>query len=536
MGRKNKEKKNIPQSPQPKEAFSTGQGEYIQVDSRPWSEQLADMSHWNFLPFSHGIEMELVICDEKGAYIEGENVVFIMNQLINEAKSTLKKLFKGETIKGLEPLPKYMRDKLASQVYIKEYEDKGKNLGFDYKISNDYWKGAPQIRTDAFGRDGNITMSTIILEIVTPPCQYAQELAYWSSCLFNLAQISLPKGFFIMSTAINPTIKEYINGLSHGDHHHSGSFASDQEKIFCYNLARNFLPNIIALTVNSPFINNAPTDVIKSKMINGKPRYTAPNCMRSIRLHNNTTMLSNSHEFHKYIPYLISKSIEEDKKLFLATTEYASLYDARFQDLFPFTKYDTIELRICDAQLSIARRIGMAMLLQTIYYKARKLLKQEIYVPAVNSETLCVNRRSAIERGLIGVLKTPGLTREFLNQFDSSGVFADCYLGPVSGRPYRFLFEQTQGMFRYLKPELKELGYLQSPFLKPLLQSVFGEISYAQPPLCESEYQLALYDWKMKKGEQPDLVKTLIYYTKEYSKDPIQQPLTGELKLPDYML
>jgi len=187
MARKKKEKKDkngAIQYIQPKEAFSTGQGGDIKVDSRPWAEQLADMAHWNFLPFSHGIEMELVICDEKGAYIEGENVVFIMNQLIDEAKSILKKLFKGEQTK-LEPLPSYIREKLASQVYIKEYEDKGKNLGFDYKISNDYWKGATQIRTDAFGRDGNITMTTIILEIVTPPCQYAQELAYWSSTLFN---------------------------------------------------------------------------------------------------------------------------------------------------------------------------------------------------------------------------------------------------------------------------------------------------------------------------------------------------------------
>ena len=337
-----------------------------------------------------------------------------------------------------------------------------------------------------------------------------------------------------MSTAMNPTQKEYINGLSHGDHHHCGSFANDLEKVMGYNLARSFIPHIISLTVNSPFINNEPTDRIKIKDVNGKPRVVAPNCIRSIRLKNNTTMLSNSAEPKKYIPYLPGQSLESDQQYFLQVTEYASLYDARFQDIFPFTKYGTIELRICDAQISIARRIGMALLLQTMYYKARKLVLQGQYVPPVDSNTLSFCRRSAIERGLIGIFKAPDLSRATLNQYDPSGFFAECYLGPES-KPHRYLFQAVQGMFKYLKEDLKELGYLYSPFLKPLLQSVFGEVSYAATPITEAEYQLVLYNWKLNEGQMPNVFEDLVYFTREYSKDPISNPLTGPLTLPDYM-
>jgi glutamate---cysteine ligase / carboxylate-amine ligase len=510
--------------------FDTGSGGQVIADNRTWEEMLSDISHWTILPFSHGMECELVICDEEGKYLEGEKVVYILSELIRDGKTTLEKIISNEA-KDFPPMPEYIKNKITAMPYVRDDPEKGNNLGFNYQIKNDNVNES--IRVDAFGRDGNVTMATIILEIVSPPCQYAEELAYWIGTLFYMAKVCLPKGLHIMSTAINPTMKEYVNGLSHGDHHHCGSFANDYEKVQCYDMARNFLPQIIALTVNSPFINNKPTDVIKHKMVGDKPRYTAPNCIRSIRLFNNTTMLSNSSEPRKYIPYLEGNSLEEDQAHFLEVTQYASLYDARFQDLYPFTKYKTIELRICDAQISICRRIGMALLLEAMYYKARKLIAAGNKVPNVPSETLCFNRRMAIERGLIGLYKTPGLDRNTIQKQDSS--FADTYIGPAQ-KPHRFMFEAVQQMFYYLKDVLVELGYIYSPFLKPLLQSVFGDITYAVPPMTEAEYQLCLYDYKVQQGETPDVFADIKYFTIEYSKDPLQNPLTGDLVLPDYML
>ena len=95
--------------------------------------------------------------------------------------------------------------------------------------------------------------------------------------------------------------------------------------------------------------------------------------------------------------------------------------------------------------------------------------------------------------------------------------------------------QAVQRMFLYLKEELKELGFLYSPFMKPLLQSVFGGVSYAEPPITEAEYQLSLYDFKVKNGEDPNILYDLIYFTIQYCQDPLNNPLTGVLTLPKEM-
>jgi len=506
----------------------------INVDSRDWVDILNDLPNWRYLPFSHGMEMELIICHTKdGKYVEGEAVTYLLKEMVTDATKIFTQLINYER-DDFPYMPEYIRNKIRKMPYNRTDIEKGFLCCIDYQIENTY---ANQIvPVDMFGRDGNVTMATFILELVTPPCQYAEELAYWAGTLFNVAKKTLPRGYSIMSTAMNPTTKEYMRGLSHSDHHHCGSFSSDQEKVQCYSMIRNFIPHIIALSVNSPILNSKPTDVIKSKIIDGKPRYTAPKCVRSIRLLNNTTMLSTSTEPNKYLPYLSgANGVEADKQLLLATTGYASLYDARFQDVFPFTKYGTIELRICDAQISICRRIGIAMLIETMYYKARKLLSTGIYVPDVNSETICLNRKMAIERGLIGLFNGQNLDRSYIDQYDTTGFFSECYLGPVD-KPHRFMFQAVEQMFRYFKEELVELGYMNSPFMKPLLQSVFGEITYATPPMTEAEYQLSLYDWKVKQGQEPNIFEDIKYFTITYSQDPLQNPLTGTLTLPDFML
>jgi len=97
------------------------------------------------------------------------------------------------------------------------------------------------------------------------------------------------------------------------------------------------------------------------------------------------------------------------------------------------------------------------------------------------------------------------------------------------------MMQAVQRMFFYLKDELKELGFLYSPFMKPLLQSVFGNVSYAEPPITEAEYQLSLYDYKLQNGENPSILYDLIYFTIQYCQDPLNNPLTGTLTLPKEM-
>lgn len=487
---------------------------------KPWSEILADVGHWTPLPFTHGIEMELIVADDAGQYPPGDEMVFRMKEIVKEATKIMDQiLYEGRN--DFLPVPDYIRQKVLARPYGKEDIEKGYAMVIRYILPN-----GNVVDIDSFARDGNVTAVTYILELVTPPCEYVEELAYWASTLFLLAKNTLPTDLHIIASAINPASKEYMRGLTQADHSHIGTFRSDLEKIQAYCLIRNFIPHIIALSCNSPIFNNKPTDVVK--IVNN--RITAPNCVRSLRLTYNTSMLSNNDPKH-YIPYL-SESDQNAQNYFLEVVQKNSLEDGRFQDLFPFTDWGTLEVRICDAQISICRRIGLCLLIQAMCYKARKLLEQGTWVPDAGSETITYNRKGAIERGLISLFTPQNLSRESLAQYDPD--FAEQYLGPPD-QPVKYMTQAVQRMFFYLRDELKELGFLYSPFMKPLLQSVFGSVSYAEPPITEAEYQLSLYDYKLRMGKDPNILYDLIYFTILYCQDPLNNPLTGTLTLPKEM-
>ncbi|MFX1276372.1 MAG: hypothetical protein ACFFBP_07410 [Promethearchaeota archaeon] len=491
---------------------------------RSWVEILSDVEHWHLMPFTLGIEQELIVADKDGNYPPGDEMVFRMREIVKDAIKMMKKvLYEGRS--DFPPVPDYIRSKVTVQPYGKEDLEKGYVMDIRYRLPEG--NNVSEVDIDCFGRDGNVTAITYILELVTPPCEYIEELAFWASTLFLLAKNTLPKDLNIIASGINPVARDYTRGLTQADHFHIGSFIGGPvEKAMVYCMIRNFIPHLIALSVNSPIINNKPTDVVK--IINN--RITAPNCIRSLRLKYNATMLS-PNEPKGFLPYLTTTN-EKGVIEFLQAVQKASLEDARMVDCFPFTDFGTIELRVCDAQISICRRIGMAMIIQALAYKARKLLMNKRWVPNAGAATISFNRKGAYERGLISLFKPINLTHEYLSQNDRH--FAEQYLGPKND-PVRYMTQAVQRMFLYIKPELKELGYLYSPFLKPLLMSVFGQVSYALAPMSEAEYQLSLYDYKVRNGENPSILNDLIYFTVEYCKDPISHPLTGILTLPKEM-
>ncbi|MFX0083065.1 MAG: hypothetical protein ACFE94_15055 [Candidatus Hodarchaeota archaeon] len=490
----------------------------VHIPERPWAEMLHDIEHWTPLPYTHGIEMELIIADDNGDYPPGDEMVFRMKEIVKDAIQIMDEiLYEGRS--DFLPIPDYIRQKVLARPWGVDDLEKGYAMDIRYQLPNGSY-----VDIDTFARDGNVTAITYILELVTPPCIYVEELAYWASTLFLLAKATLPKDLHIIASAINPASREYMRGVSQADHSHIGTFESDLEKVQAYCMIRNFIPHLIALTCNSPILNNKPTDVVK--VING--RITSPNCTRSLRLKSNTTMLSNNDPNH-FIPYLTNTD-QNSQNYFLQVVQKASLEDGRFQDVFPFTDWGTIEVRISDAQISICRRIGIALLIQTLCYKAKKLLQKGKWVPDAGSTTIAQNREAAIERGLISLFRPAAdLTHDKLAQYDSE--FAEQYLGP-KGQPVRYMTQAVQRMFFYLKEELKELGFLYSPFLKPILQSVFGSVSYAEPPITEAEYQLSLYQYKLNNGEDPSILYDLIYFTIQYCQDPLNNPLTGVLTLP----
>ena len=484
---------------------------------KSWAEILADVEHWHHMPFTLGIEQELIIAYDDGSYPPGDEMVFRMKEIVKDAIKLMDRiLYEGHP--DFLPVPDYIRSKVSARPYGKEDLEKGYVMDIRYKLPD-----GNSVDIDCFGRDGNVTAITYILELVTPPCEYVEELAYWASVLFLLAKTTLPSDLHIIASGINPASKEYQRGLTQSLHFHIDNFNNDTEKAQAYCMLRNFIPHLIALSVNSPIMGNKPTDVIKIR----NERITAPNCQRSLRLRYNESMLS-SNTPKGFLPYL-TKTDQEGAAIFLEAVQKASLEDGRMQDIFPFTEFGTIEFRPCDEQLSCCRRIGLAMIIQALCYKARKLLARETWVPDAGAPTISKNRRGAYERGLISLFKPYEIDKATLAQYDPD--FAEQYLGP-DGDPVRYMTQAVQRMFIYLKDELKELDYLYSPFLKPLLQSVFGNVSYAEPPITEAEYQLSLYDYKVKHGEVPNILNDLIYFTIQYCQDPLNNPLTGTLTLP----
>jgi len=475
------------------------------------------------MPFTLGMEVELILAYDDGSYPDGESMVHTMRESVRDAIKIMDQiLYEGRN--DFPPVPSYIVEKILARPFFREDKEKGGVMVIRYKVPEG--QNTEFIDVDTFARDGNATAVTYILELVTPPCQYVEELAFWASTLFQLAKQTLPKGINIIASGINPAAKEYMRGLTQATHIHLGGFKSGKEKAQVYSMIRNFIPHIIALSVNSPIFNNHPTDTIK--IINN--RIAAPNCTRSLRLHYNSSMLS-SNEPNTFLPYLTDVD-QNSQTHFLNIIKKASIEDGRMQDITPFSRQPTVEFRPMDAQLSICRNIGLAILIQTLAYKARKLLESGSWVPDAGSETISGNRKGAYERGLISLFKTINLDRTELSKYDPK--FALQYIGPETS-PNRYMNHAVQRMFFYLKPELVELDYLFTPFLKPLLMSVFGEISYALAPMTESEYQLSLYDYKLKEGKDPNVLRDLIYFTLEYSKDPISHPLTGNLTLPKEM-
>ncbi|MBD3188744.1 hypothetical protein GF325_18090 [Candidatus Bathyarchaeota archaeon] len=467
---------------------------------------------WTPFVFTHGQELEVQLVREDGSFISGDEMVHMMEEVVKDALQKIKQWMDASQV------PQFIQQKMGAYPRLHEDHEKGLLVQIPYTLPD-----GQRLWIDSFGRDGNVAAITYILELVTPPAQYVEELAWWESTLFSLAYQILPSDIHIVSTALNPT-QEYMRGLSFGDHSHIGSHQSPLEKIQMYDMIRNFIPAIIALSVNSPIMEGKPTDQVKVV----KGRYAAPNCVRSIRLQKNTTMLSSNNP-KRYIPYILDNS-EQNQQFFLQTLQKADFYDARFQDVYPFTDFNTIEVRICDAQLSIARRIGLCMLFQALGFKTRKLLAAGKYVTGVAAEALVKNREKAIKQGLFGTFSTTGIDEQSFRDYDPE--FANAYLGK-SGEKIRYMFQHVQKLFEYIAPELRELGFSKSPYLAPLLQSVYGEIPNITPPFTEADFQLSLYLYKLNQRQDTNLIPDLITLSKQYAMDNTKHPLQGRVNYPN---
>jgi carboxylate-amine ligase len=156
---------------------------------------------------------------------------------------------------------------------------------------------------------------------------------------------------------------------------------SRESAIHVMNQARYFLPHIYALSVNSPFWIGRDTGLkgYRLKVFERFPRTGIPDAFESLS------------EYEDFCKLLVKTGcIDNPKKIW---------WDIR---LHPF--FDTLEIRVCDAQSRVDDTLALAGLVQAIIAKLFKLLARNTTFRVYRRRLLDENRWRASRYGIDGKL------------------------------------------------------------------------------------------------------------------------------------
>src|SRR5438094_2754069 len=168
--------------------------------------------------------------------------------------------------------------------------------------------------------------------------------------------------------------------------------------IHVMNQARYFLPHIYALSVNSPFWVGQDTGLkgYRLKVFERFPRTGIPDAFESLS------------EYEDYCKLLVKTGcIDNPKKIW---------WDIRFHPVF-----DTLEVRVCDAQSRVDDTLAIAALIQAVIAKLYRLQWQNMSFRVYRRRLLDENRWRASRYGIDGKLidfgrETEVETRSLLNE------------------------------------------------------------------------------------------------------------------------
>ncbi|MEY2500925.1 MAG: glutamate---cysteine ligase / carboxylate-amine ligase, partial [Verrucomicrobiota bacterium] len=185
--------------------------------------------------------------------------------------------------------------------------------------------------------------------------------------------------------------------LIFGLHVHVG-IPNRESAIHVMNQARYFLPHLYALSVNSPFWGGQDTGLkgYRLKVFERFPRTGIPDAFESLS------------EYEDFCKLLVKTGcIDNPKKIW---------WDIR---LHPF--FDTLEVRVCDAQSRVDDTLAIAALVQAVIAKLYKLLKYNTTFRVYRRRLLDENRWRASRYGIEGKLidfgrETEVETRSLLNE------------------------------------------------------------------------------------------------------------------------
>src|SRR5438309_3647558 len=185
--------------------------------------------------------------------------------------------------------------------------------------------------------------------------------------------------------------------LIFGLHVHVG-IPDRETAIHVMNQARYFLPHLYALSVNSPFWVGQNTGLkgYRLKVFERFPRTGIPDSFESLS------------EYEDYCKLLVKTGcVDNAKKIW---------WDIR---LHPF--FDTLEMRVCDAQSRVDDTLAIAALIQAVIAKLHKLQRQNMSFRIYRRRLLDENRWRAARYGIDGKLidfgkETEVETRSLLNE------------------------------------------------------------------------------------------------------------------------
>src|SRR6202795_2400702 len=185
--------------------------------------------------------------------------------------------------------------------------------------------------------------------------------------------------------------------LIFGLHVHVG-IPDRETAIHVMNQTRYFLPHVYALSVNSPFWVGQDTGLkgYRLKVFERFPRTGIPHAFESLS------------EYEDYCKLLVKTGcVDNAKKIW---------WDIR---LHPF--FDTLEVRVCDAQSRVDDTLAIAALIQAVIAKLFKLLARNTTFRVYRRRLLDENRWRASRYGIDGKLIDFGReaeveTRSLLNE------------------------------------------------------------------------------------------------------------------------
>jgi len=199
-----------------------------------------------------------------------------------------------------------------------------------------------------------------------------------------------------VATNENPRYERILDDLRvvaranvvYGLHVHVG-IENKEDLIHIFNMARYFVPHLLALSVNSPFWCERDTGwkSYRTKVFEKFPRTGIPDAFGSFS------------EYEELIEDLVqTNSIDNGKMI--------------WWDIRPHWRYPTLEFRVCDVPMRVDETICLAALCQALVAKLYRLHRQNLSFRLHRRSLIMENKWRAARWGVSGKLIDLGKMRE----------------------------------------------------------------------------------------------------------------------------